>query len=227
MNRFFHYQLRTTDVPAAREFYACVLGRDQADVSPLDPQALARGARPHWLGHLGVADVNAAAATLVARGAALLKPSFVNAQGLEMAVLRDPGGAIVALSKPDAARRLPAPEVVWHQLSTPDVLGALESYRELLAWDFQSPFEVGSLRVQPFAWQAAGAAVGGMSGINDRPHVHPHWLFHFRVASLEGAVAAVRRAGGIALDALVLPSGVKVAVCDDAQGAAFALQEGP
>lgn len=227
MNRFFHYQLRTTDVPAAREFYASVLGRDHADVSPLDPQALARGARPHWLGHLGVADVNAASATLVARGAALLKPSFINAQGLEVAVVRDPGGAIVALSKPDAARSLPAPEVVWHQLSTPDVPSALETYRALLAWDFLPSFEVGPTPVQPFAWQGAGIAVGGVSSINDRPDVHPHWLFHFRVASLEPAIAAVRRAGGIALPPLVLPGGVKIAVCDDAQGAAFGLQESP
>ena len=64
-----------------------------------------------------------------------------------------------------------------------------------------------------------------MADIAGRPGVHPHWLFHFRVAALEPALAAVRAAGGLVLDPLTLPNGARIAVCDDAQGAAFALQE--
>ena len=63
-----------------------------------------------------------------------------------------------------------------------------------------------------------------MADLIARPGVHPHWLFHFSVAALEPAVAAVRAAGGVALDPVTLPNGARVAVCDDPQGAAFALQ---
>ena len=37
--------------------------------------------------------------------------------------------------------------------------------------------------------------------------------------------AATRAAGGLVLDPIVLPSGERVCVCDDPQGAAFALME--
>jgi uncharacterized protein len=223
---FFHYQLRTTDVPSARAFYSSVLGHDKADIFPLHEQALARGARPHWLGHLQVAEVDVATADFVARGATPLGPKWTNPQGLEAAVVRDPGGAIVALSKPSAAR-FQAPEVAWHQLSTRDVPSAQAGYRELMGWDFRPPFDVGPLRVHPFAQHDGGAVVGGISDIAGRPEVHPHWLFHFRVASLEPALAAVRRAGGLVLAPITLPTGVSMAACDDPQGAAFALLEGP
>jgi hypothetical protein len=57
------------------------------------------------------------------------------------------------------------------------------------------------------------------------PGVHPHWLFHFPVADLEAALAAVRARGGRALAPNLLPSGDRVVACEDPQGAAFGLLE--
>jgi uncharacterized protein len=54
--------------------------------------------------------------------------------------------------------------------------------------------------------------------------VHPHWLFHFQVPKLDEAVAAVRAAGGLVIGPFALPSGERMAVCDDLQGAAFAIR---
>jgi hypothetical protein len=48
-------QLRTSDVVAAWAFYASVFGDVVIDVVPLHEQAVARGARPHWIGYLDVA----------------------------------------------------------------------------------------------------------------------------------------------------------------------------
>ena len=62
-----------------------------------------------------------------------------------------------------------------------------------------------------------------MMDIAGRPGVHPHWLFHFRVPALEPAMDAVRAGGGVVLPPVTLPGGARVAVCDDPQGAAFAL----
>jgi hypothetical protein len=53
------------------------------------------------------------------------------------------------------------------------------------------------------AQQPGGPSVGLMADIGGRPGVHPAWLFHFRVTALDPAV------------------------CDDPQGAAFALRERP
>src|SRR5215471_3099918 len=118
MARFCRFQLRTTDVAAARAFYAAVLGNGGADIVPLPDEARARGARPHWLGHLGVDDVKTAAGAFVERGATRLGPTRPGAGGGEVAILRDPGGAVVALATtPPASAAAPA-DIVWHSLNT-------------------------------------------------------------------------------------------------------------
>ncbi|HSY38440.1 MAG TPA: VOC family protein [Polyangia bacterium] len=224
MTRFCRIELRTTDVPAARRFYRTLLGDDDADIVPLPAEAIARGARPHWLGHLGVADVEGVVRAFVAQGATLLGPIRPSATGGALAILRDPGGAVVAL-----ATSPPAPvraDVVWHSLNTADLARATASYCTLLGWQLTEALDLGPHgRHHQFAWSRGGASVGAMAEIKGRPGVHPHWLFHFRVAALGPALAKVRAAGGLVLDPVTLPNGTRIAVCDDPQGAAFALQE--
>lgn len=226
--RFCRIELRTTDVPAARLFYRGLLGDDGADIVPLPAEAIARGARPHWLGHLGVADVEGVARAFVAEGATALGPIRPTADGGAVAILRDPGGAVVALATPPS---VPVrADVVWRSLNTADLARATASYCALMGWRLTDTVDLGPLgRHHLFAWSPGGArvgSVGSMADIAGRPGVHPHWLFHFRVAALGPALAAVRAAGGLVLDPVTLPGGVRVAVCDDPQGAAFALQEG-
>lgn len=221
MIRFCRYLLRTTDVGAARAFYAAVLGRDDLAIVPLHESALARGARPHWLGLIGVDNIDGTAEAFVARGAVRLGPTARGALG-EFAMLRDPGGALVALTKPTSTGAESG--VVWHTLSTNDFARTSAAYCELFGWQLGAAHDYGALGVfHDFAWQPGGATVGSMCDIRGRAGRHPHWLFHFRVAALAPAIAAVRAAGGLALEPLALPDGTHVAVCDDAQGAAFAL----
>jgi uncharacterized protein len=121
-SRFRRYELRTTDLEGARAFYAEVLGPEfwDTDVSliALPERAAAHGAPPHWLGQIGlgqmglghiglpeqltavqptVAGVEAAAHQLVARGAQQLGPLHRAHDGSELAALRDPFGAVLAL----------------------------------------------------------------------------------------------------------------------------------
>ncbi len=227
MTGFFDYHLRTTDVDGARAFYAAVLGDRKLEVFQLHEQALARGARPHWLGYIDVGDVDRATAAFVARGATSLGPKWVNPQGLEASVVRDPGGAVVALAKPAPKPRDSSVGVEWHLLNTHDVERAKKNYSELLGWEFKAPLDLGTYGVfHPFAWQTGGVPVGSMSDIATRPGVHPHWLFHFRVGALGPAVDAVRAQGGIVVESVVIPGGDRIAICDDPQGAAFTLREG-
>jgi predicted enzyme related to lactoylglutathione lyase len=142
-------------------------------------------------------------------------------------VMRDPGGAVVALGKPAVTQaEIPHPQVAWHLLNTAEVERAKANYSQLMGWEFQEPVDLAEHGVlHPFAWQPGGVAVGALSDIAERPGVHPHWLFHFQVAALDPALDAVRAGGGQVIGPFSLPSGERIAVCDDDQGAAFALLE--
>jgi uncharacterized protein len=236
MTRFFRYDLRTTDVAGARAFYTAVLRSDDATIFQLHEQAIARGARPHWLGYLQVDDVDDSASAFAMRGATLLGPKWVNPEGLEAAVMRDPGGAVVALAKPPSARTpfanasapgASATGVGWRLLHTADVERAKANYGDLFGWAFDPPLDLGSLGIfHPFSWTPGEPLVGAMSDISQRRGVHAHWLFHFTVPALEPALDAVDTGGGTIVARVLVPNGDHIAVCDDPQGAAFALRAG-
>jgi predicted enzyme related to lactoylglutathione lyase len=226
MVKFSRIELRTTDADAARAFYPKIFGHDRAVIWPLHEQALARGARPHWIGYLDVSDVARAMAAFVERGATQLGPAPPTVEGGQAAVLRDPGGAVVAVSSPAPSNAKATVEVVWHLLHTNDAARAMVNYRELFDWEIKDRVEVPSHGVfHEFAWHAGGSRVGAITDITGMPGRHPHWLFFFRVDALEPAIATTRAAGGLVLDPIVLPSGERVCVCDDPQGAAFAMLE--
>lgn len=223
---FFHLTLRTHDVEAARLFYTAVLGDRAFHIVQLHEQAVARGAPAHWLGFLEVADVERASAAFIERGAMALAPIWINPEGLQASVLRDPGGAIVAVAKPTAGawKVANAPEVSWYTLNTSDVERAKRNYAELFGWRFEAPLELSEHGLFfPFAWSGGERPVGVFGATEQRSGVHPHWLYHFRVPALEPALAAVRAGGGSVLGPITLPSVGRIAVCDDPQGAAFGL----
>jgi uncharacterized protein len=234
---FSWYELRTTDVDSARAFYAEVAGwrvdaarepdsfylgeRRAAGISALPEQARARGAPPHWLGHIRVADVDGSVDRMVERGAHRLGPAR---RGVEVAILRDPLGAVVAVSsRPDGSDA-----VAWHELHTTDDARAWSIYAELFGWQASEVLDLGP-EIGPyrtFAWLGGGNSVGAMASTARAAHIHTHWLFYFDVADLGRALAAVRSLGGRVVDKQERhPAGGRAAYCEDAQGAAFGLRE--
>ncbi len=228
MNRFCHYELRTTDVDAARAFYSDLLGarfwEDRVSVDELPPQAAARGKPPHWLGHIGVDDVVGATHRFVQSGATQLGPSTPSGNDAR-AILRDPFGAIVAL-----VPRSPAPganPVRWHLLSARDEALAFGLYAELFGWTSIQALDLGPERGRhlTFTWDGTTEAVGSTSNVARLPHVHPQWLFFFPTDNLDESLARVRTSGGLTLPVVTTAEGNLVAVCDDPQGAAFGLHQ--
>ncbi len=238
---FCWYELRTTDVNAARGFYADVAGLDVRDeggrvlvrlggqlageITVLPAGAAARGAPPHWLGHVAVADVETAAARFVALGAERLGPARRSADGADVALLRDPFGSVVALTSRGRAAEAPGP--AWHELNTYDQRRASSTYADLFGWRLTETIELwGELGVyQNFAWRDGAQSVGGVLESANLPGVHPHWVFHFEVGDLDRAVAeTVARGGRVLSGPLVTQSGARVAHCEDPQHAAFALR---
>lgn len=224
-NSFCRLELRTTDVESARTFYTTLLGHDRATIWPLHEQARARGAVPHWLGHLNMGDPERLAIVLgnfVSRGAMQLGPTIAADDRGHFVVIRDPGGAIVALSAPMNPPADPVPHVAWSALNTSNALTARRNYHELLGWDIadvatasaHGPF-------YEFSFTRGSPRAGAIADIAGRQGIHPHWLYFFSVPSVDEAMAATRRAGGTAFDAGVGLSGERLAVCEDPQGAAF------
>lgn len=208
---FVRWTLRTRDVAAARAFYGALLEEGAPEATELPAVLRERGVPPHWLGHLAVADVEATMAAFVARGALRLGPG---------PLLRDAGGAVLGLTTPEAPTRR---DVGLQQLLTADPAQARRDYGDLAGMKVGPRVEVpphGAF--ESFSW-GAGAPCGSIGGIAGRPGVHAQWLFHFRVAALEGAMAQVRAAGGTVLGPTALPDGRAVAVCEDPQGAQFGL----
>ncbi len=224
--RFSRYLLRTTDVEAASAFYDAVLGHRGDGIVLLHEAALARGARPHWLGHVGVQQLGgreAVAARFVERGAERLGPPV----GVgDFVILRDPNGVIGAVYDANAAKAESQANVLWHQLNTQHPEGAAANYQALFGWSFTTKLELGSLGShQHFAFSTGDTSCGIVSDIQGRPEVHPHWLFYFGVPSLDNAVARARELGASVAGVFTLPGGARIAVCDDPQGAAFGLVE--
>jgi hypothetical protein len=234
---FTWYELRTTDVAAARAFYAEVAGwqvdagtfragaNAAAGLLELPERARAQGAPAHWLGHVAVPDVEAAARAWIERGGQALGP-VQRAPGGDLAIVRDAQGAVLALgSRPEAST---PGAVAWHELHTTDVEAAWAMYAERFGWTRTELLDLGP-EVGPyamFAWRGGAPSVGGIVGTARAPEVHTHWLFYLTVPDLDASLAAVRALGGRPYSGPHrAPSGDRVAACEDGQGAVFGLRE--
>lgn len=228
IQRFCRYELRTTDVAAARAFYEHVLGGSswgpELSIVPLPEPARARGAPSHWLGQIGVPDVTTTLSRLVEAGSLQLGPTQSLPGDQARAIVRDPFGTIVGITSDviEPSGR----HVVWHQLHTEDHARALAVYGALFGWKGTELIDLGPERGglhQHFAWDDSGRAAGAMSSTVRLPAVHPQWLFFFGVTDLEATIADVRARGGLVLPSHRTASGDLVVGCDDPQGAAFGL----
>ncbi len=239
---FVSYDLRTTDLESAQSFYVGLLGwqvrREGAarvfysgeqrvgELTALPERARAQGAPAHWLGYIGVDDVEAAARRFVERGGQLLGPVQPREQGQRVAIIRDPQGAVFALrsGSPDGSSSV----VAWHELNTTDREHAWASYAEPFGWQATGALDLGPPlgAYQRFTWSGVGSDVGGMVNSARLPSVHTHWLFYLTVKDLDAALEKFRALGGRVLNGpMQVPGGDRVAQCEDLQGAAFALRQ--
>ncbi len=210
-NEIARFILRTTDVAAATAFYDAVLGRHGDVVYPLHENAVARGARPHWLGCVDTPDPEGAAAAFLAAGGERLGPW----PGGGM-VVRDPGGALIAFG-PVATPSVSG--VDFHVLRYRDASEVPSLYTKVFGWSF-GPDGVG-FREMRWADRVAGTA----AGIDATPGVHPQWLYFFGVDALAESVVMARGLGATCLPIATDPKGSRYVVGDDPQGAAFGLIE--
>lgn len=248
--RFIWYELMTSDPTAAEAFYRAVVGWKTADAGQpgmrytilsagdrgmgglleLPAEACAAGARPGWLGYIGVPDTDAAAKRIAEAGGAIRRgPENIPNVG-RFAVVADPGGAPFMLLTPlPRADAPPAPEpwtpglVSWHELvSSIGQEAAFAFYAGQFGWETSELMDMGPMgKYRIFG--ADGVTLGGMM---NKPEHAPGsaWAFYVNVDGIDAAADRIRASGGkLLMGPHEVPGGSWIVQAQDPQGAAFAL----
>ena len=244
---FAWYELITTDVAGALAFYADVIGWGAQEASTptlsytlfttgalpaaglmeLPEEGRRMGARPRWMGYIGVENVQATVDGIKRLGGGVyVAPTDTNI-GL-ISVVADPNSANFALIdrlqiRPQhPAEMSKGGRVGWHELLAADLQKQFAFYSELFGW--QKVEDEPDSSAGHHAFSAGGQVIGGAI---EKRATEPlsYWLFYFNVDDLDAAIERVEVGGGTASRKdEELSSGLSVARCTDPQGAVFALQ---
>lgn len=245
---FVWHDLITTDMAAAKTFYAQVFGwimqafpgeneytvltagsTGVGGIMPIPAEASARGAPACWQGYIAVPDVDVWAARVQAKGGSIIQaPQDIPTVG-RFAVAADLHGAVFILFKPsgEAAALKPTPQapgtVGWNELHAGNGLAAFDWYAELFGWSQVRDMDMGPMGVYRLFSTGGPDAAGGM--MTKMPEVSgPFWAFYFNVDALDAAIERVRTGGGKVLNGpMEVPGPMYVANCQDPQGAWFSM----
>jgi predicted enzyme related to lactoylglutathione lyase len=241
---FVWYELMTTNLDAAKAFYADVMGWGTQDASQsytlftaagssvsglleLPEEARRMDARPGWMGYVGVDDVDATAERIAQLDGTVFVPPQEVANISRIAIICDPQMAMLGLLKwlqPEQhqAEDLRAPgRIGWHELLAADWENAWDFYAELFGWQ-KADADVGPVGTYQL-FSAAGETIGGMF-TKPAAVAAPFWLYYFNVADIDAAAKCLKSAHGQILDGPIeVPGDRWILQCTDPQGALFGL----
>ncbi len=263
---FIWYELMTTDADAARDFYQKVVGwtieaapsgpvdyrmitaseGNVAGLLPLSPAMTAGGARPAWVGYVGVDDVDKMVASIENGGGKTHMPPITMEGVGRMAMVADPQGAVFYVMTPTPPANQPdatsnafsydKPRVghcAWNELATSEPEAALHFYGQRFGWVKDGEMDMGELGNYQFIRHAGrapeGAPMGqGMLGavmpMMPQGAPMPVWNYYFRVPDIDTAASAITSGGGQILHGpQEIPGGDFSINGVDPQGAFFAL----
>jgi uncharacterized protein len=249
---YIWYELMTNNADAAQDFYGAVLGwtfnsagpgdKDYRQfaihgvhvggVLPLTPEMEKGGARPGWLGYIGVEDVDRMAIAIKsANGSVHMAPHDIPGVG-RIAMVADPQGAPFYIMTPTpppgggssesfAATEPRVGHCAWNELSTSNPAVAFNFYHDLFGWEKDGEMDMGPLGKYEFLRHGfmLGALMPKMPGMPVSM-----WSYYFRVPDIDAAVATIKARGGQMLqEPSEIPGGDFAMNALDPQGAAFAL----
>jgi predicted enzyme related to lactoylglutathione lyase len=243
---FVWYELMTSDVAAAKAFYAGVVGWTTEDMPmpgmtytllrmgevqvggmmTLPKDASDAGMRPSWAGYIGVDDADAAATRVQGLGGKIhVAPTDIPGVG-RFAVAADPQGAGFNLFKPSQAgqRRVSTEpgQIGWHELHTSDWPKAFGFYSSLFGWVKADAVDMGPMGVYQL-FTVGGIPTGAMFN-SPAAQAARFWLYYFNVGDIDAAAKRVGDGGGkIMMGPHQVPGGSWIVQAADPQGAAFAL----
>ena len=251
---FIWYELMSTDPAGAKAFYDAVVGWSigepvaefngyrmigRADggnaggVLPLTAEMQQHGARPMWLGYLGVTDTDEAVAAIEQSGGKALMPAFDIPGVGRVAMVTDPQGVPFYVMKPTPPEGAQAKvsdvfsvdqpqHVRWNELSTTDPDAAIAFYSQHFGWSQQGDMDMGELGKYRFI-QDRGTNIGA---VMTKPPQLPVslWTYYIGVDDISRAAEAIKSGGGQILNGpMEIPGGEFSLNALDPQGASFGL----
>jgi predicted enzyme related to lactoylglutathione lyase len=251
---FIWYELITPDPDGAKRFYDAVVGwnvdaqssfpngyrmigrsdgKSAGGIMPLSDDMKSHGARPVWLGYIGVGDVDRAVADVEGTGGKTLLPAFDIPNVGRVAMVADGQGAPFYVmtptpppGQPDAASDVfsvdQAQHVRWNELSTTDPASAIAFYARHFGWRQEGEMDMAELGKYQFL-QHDGVMIGAVMPKMPQMPVSL-WTFYIGVDDIDRAHEAVRSgAGQVFQDPMEIPGGEYSLNGMDPQGATFGL----
>lgn len=234
--------LATSDPERARDFYGRVFGwtfdiggeefggyttalKDGESVAGLMQNSPDSGYPDGWTSYLASDDAETTAARAETAGATIaIAPMRVSDQGT-MAIILDPGGAMLGLWQPEQHRGFTAHAeegaAVWHELHTRDYRGALEFYTTVFGWQTRVESDTDSFRYTTAMLdgeQIAGVMDAASFLAPDDPG---GWQLYFQVADVDATLALIESLGGTVVETAEDSPYGRLAKVTDPTGAAF------
>jgi predicted enzyme related to lactoylglutathione lyase len=248
------YELMTPDGDASKAFYDKVVGWQIGEpvaeyqgyrmigrsdggfaggVLQLTDEMQHHGARPTWLGYIGVDDTDAAVASIEQAGGKALMPPFDIPKVGRVAMVTDPQGVPFYVMKPippegqenqqsDVFSVDQPQRVRWNELATTDPDAAIRFYGDQFGWSQEGDMDMGEMGKYRFI-QNRGTTIGAVMA---KPAQLPvsKWTYYFGVEGIDRAVEAIKSSGGQVLNGpMEIPGGEFAVNAIDPQGASFGL----
>ena len=188
-----------------------------------------QGTPDGWSIYLAVEDAAAAVDAATAHGGQVIAPAMDVMELGTMAVITDPGGAVIGMWKPGTHKGFGvlaepgAPS--WFELHTRDYDAAVQFYTDVFAWDAYTAGDSPDFRYTTLG-QGDNQLAGIMDAANFLPEGVPaHWSIYFQVDDADKTLAQVVELGGsITEPAVDTPYG-RLATAADPTGARFKIQQ--
>lgn len=246
LGRLVWHDLVTTDAEGAKRFYGQVAdwkslpgpGSPSYSLWARDETPLGgvlqlgeedcKDARPFWMGHVAVEDVDATAEQAVRLGGSVQRPAMDIPNVGRSAVLADPQGAsfpIFAGSGQEA--HIPGQGrgfFNWYELRAKDWQAVLGFYTELFGWKRMDSIDMGEGRLYGMLSIDGKTPIGGMRELVAAEGERPHFFYYLEVEDVGAAADRVREAGGVVDQGpMPIPGGGRMVHARDPQGAIFGL----
>ncbi len=245
------YELMTPDPDGAKAFYDKVVGWTMTSGTPetddygfianpdggmtggtlrLTKDMTDNGARPCWIGYVGVDNVDAILPQIEAAGGKTLMPAREVPMAGRIAMVADCCGApfyVMTPTPPPGGGESTAfstsllGRCSWNELFAADQKKALTFYTDMFGWGLPEPMDMGPMG----KYQFINHDDGGIGAIMQAPEGAPTgWAHYFRVASIETAKSAAEAAGGKIMNGpMEVPGNDWIVQGIDPQGAMFSL----
>ena len=259
---FIWYELMSPDPDASKVFYDAVVGWDlepepagemdyrmirrgdggnSGGVMRLSDEMQQHGARPGWLGYVGVNDVDAMVGAVELHGGKTLMPAHDLPGVGRFAMIADPQGVPLYIMKPtrppgqddadsDVFSVDQPQHVRWNELATTDPDAAVHFYQQHFGWHQKGEMDM------PVLSEVEGGAMGkyrflqhggaGIGAVMPRPPqmLVSRWSYYIGVDDIDRAAMAVEAGGGTIVHGPVeIPGGEYSLNAVDPQQALFGL----